>query len=59
MNQQQKMLEEMRMEDRRYGETPKNRKMLVKSKTTKNPKNLARYNMEELKAMEEDGIDDF
>jgi hypothetical protein len=50
---QNREIEQMRAEDKRYGEKLQNRKH-VPMKKAKNQPNLARMNMEELMAMEED-----
>ena len=58
MNQQQQQIQEMKNEDRRYGDNRRQKKSLIQQTSVKNPKNLARYNMEELLEMEESGLDD-
>ena len=56
MNSQEKMIREMKNEDRRYGDDIRPAKSAFKhTKTVKNPKNLARYNLSELQDMEDEG----
>lgn len=55
-----KQLEQMRAEDKAYGEQTKNRKnRLVEARQKKNQPNFARYSVDELVQMRDEDMDDF
>jgi hypothetical protein len=61
MKMQENQFKEMRNEDQRYGEQVKHKKQkaLVNPKANKNLKNLARFSVDELMDMDEDGEDQY
>lgn len=55
-----KQLEQMRAEDKAYGEQTKNRKSrLVEPRQKKNQPNFARYSVNELVQMRDEDMDDY